>query len=94
MRRGSTPTLVCSIKGVDIMDIESPKVTLRQNDMVMIKTDFDINLERNAFDLYLSEEETMSFKPGLFHMQFEGYVGAAKVKSPIKTYDVYDSLRD
>ena len=90
---GTTPILRCRVKGVDILDIENAVINLRQNDMVLVKEDYDTNPELNCFEVYLSKEETEMFKRGLYHIWLTGEVDGVVVETIEKTYTVESNNR-
>lgn len=69
MRRGTTPTLVINIKGIEMSDIAEWYVTLAQDGVQMTKTTEDITIEDETLKIPLTQEETMQFTAGEVSIQ-------------------------
>lgn len=89
MRRGTTPTLILTIKNVDLTGSEL-EVALKQSRYFVIKKNNDLHIELDEEDtvvsLYLTQEETLSFstqKMLSIQVRFideDGVAGATNIK--------------
>lgn len=66
MVKGTTPTfkLILSDESVDLTQANKVYVAFRQGNCLLRKQDDDITVSANEVDVYLSQTETLSFKPG------------------------------
>ncbi len=64
MRRGTTPTLVINIKGIDMSTIAEWYITVAQDNTQITKSNDDITIEDTLLKMPLSQEETMQFRQG------------------------------
>ena len=71
MVRGTTPTfrLILNDEYVDLTQALNVYVSFRQNDFLITKTGEDIDVSENEVDVYLSQRETLKFKPGNIEIQ-------------------------
>lgn len=93
MRRGTTPSVVFSLKDVKHEDIDNLCLTLKQDKRVLHKTNFSYDEETELYTVTLTQRETLSFNEGIILIQIKvkdttGIVFA----SPIKKIRVKDIL--
>ena len=69
MRRGTTPTIVISVKGIEMTDIVTWYVTLAQDNTQITKTNAGLIIEDNIIKMPLTQLETMRFKQGEVSVQ-------------------------
>ena len=89
MRRGTTPTLVIDIKGIDMSTIATWYVTIAQDSVQITKTGEDITIEGTQLSIPLTQVETMKFKSGEVSVQIRAKTTEdVVIASGIKTIDV------
>lgn len=71
MIRGTTPTFELRIndESVDLTDADNVYVTFADNGWSLTKTGEDLEVSANEVDVYLSQEETLSFPKGNIDVQ-------------------------
>ena len=71
MRRGTTPTLKLKITGIDKDALKDVFVTVAQGSNKFTKSGDDVtyNEDEQVFNIRLTEEETLSFKPSAVSIQ-------------------------
>lgn len=71
MIRGTTPTFVLTLEdeNVDLTLAENVYVTFSQLPLVITKTGDDLEVSKNEVDVYLSQEETLSFVASTLEIQ-------------------------
>lgn len=71
MIRGTTPTLEIKITGIDVAELESVYVTLKQYQKEVTKQTKDIAVDEISNTLYvpLSQEDTLSLARGYVYVQ-------------------------
>lgn len=89
MRRGTTPTLVINIKGIDMSTIAEWYVTVAQDSVQITKTNEDITIEGTQLSIPLTQQETMKFKSGEVSVQIRAKTTEdVVIASGIKTIDI------
>lgn len=89
MRRGTTPTIVISIKGIEMSDIAEWYVTVAQDNVQITKSNEDIEIEDNIIKMPLTQLETMQFKSGEVSVQIRAKTTEdLLIASGIKTIDI------
>ena len=89
MRRGTTPTIVINIKGIEMSDIATWYVTLAQDSMQITKTNEDITIEDTLIKMPLTQQETMKFKSGEVSVQIRAVTtDDVVIASGIQTLDI------
>lgn len=78
MRRGSTPTITLNIFDLDLTNVDIVQVTLKQDDIEIVKNNSDIkfNTDNTELSFKLTQEDSLSF-----------HVGKAKVQCKFKFKD-------
>ena len=68
---GTTPTFVLefSAEEVDLAEAENLYVTIKQGHKELTYTGDDLVLEGNSIKVYLPQEESLKFKPGIIEIQ-------------------------
>ena len=98
MRRGTTPTLILPITGLDVSELKTIYVTIEQDSLEVTKTNDEIliDTEENVIKVPLSQEETLKFKVGVANVQIRGLLedDATAIASNIKTLKIGDVLLD
>lgn len=71
MRRGTSPSISFKIKGYDVADFDTVHVTIRQNDIILTKTEAELDIGQyyNTITCNLSQKETLMFKAGVIEIQ-------------------------
>lgn len=99
MIRGTTPTFTLTVIGAEF-DTSTIYVTLSQaNRKILTKTGEDLSVStednKTIIDVYLTQQETLSFKPGIAQIQIRWIdeLGTA-CATPIKSIDISDVLLD
>lgn len=93
MRRGTTPTLTLTVNDMDLTAIRSLYVTITQFSNIITKTSDDdsLKVEEHTVSVWLSQEETLSFKTGYAEIQIRGVAENGEAfatdiaKIPVKT---------
>lgn len=89
MRRGTTPTLIISVTGIDMTDIATWYVTVAQDSMQITKSNEDLEIEDNVIKMPLTQAETMKFKQGEVSVQIRARTNEdIVIASGIKTIDI------
>lgn len=89
MRRGTTPTLVINIKGIDMSTIAEWYVTIAQDNVQITKTNADITIEDTLIKIPLTQQETMLFKSGEVSVQIRAKTTEdVVIASGIQTIDI------
>lgn len=89
MRRGTTPTLVINIKGIDMSTIAEWYITVAQDSVQITKTDTDLTIEGTLISMPLTQQETMLFKSGEVSIQIRAKTTEnVVIASGIQTIDI------
>ena len=89
MRRGTTPTLVINIKGIDMSTIAEWYVTVAQDSVQITKTGTDLTIEGTLISMPLTQQETMQFKSGEVSVQIRAKTTEdVVIASGIQTIDI------
>lgn len=89
MRRGTTPTLVINIKGIDMSTIAEWYITVAQDSVQITKTNADIEIEGTLISMPLTQQETMLFKSGEVSVQIRAKTTEnIVIASGIQTIDI------
>lgn len=64
MRRGTTPTISITVKGLSDIQIDKAYLTLKQRGIVVEKTEADIEIDGDMLRATLTQEETLGFMAG------------------------------
>ena len=74
MIRGTSPTILLKLIGMELNKIETVYVTLRQGKRKITKSNsnVDVTITEEGIELYLSQEDTLDFKPGEVQIQVRG----------------------
>ena len=90
----TTPTIVLTVEGVDLTDMDV-YVTLEQGAHELTKTGEDLVVQEKTIGVYLTQDETLSLPNGYTYIQINWtYDGSKRMCSnliPIKTnYNLLD----
>ena len=94
--RGVTPTFTLTFddEGLDLTQANHVYVTFR-NRKVITKKDADLNVSENSISVYLSQEETLSFRDGDTAIQANWtYGNGSRAASEIVVYRFTEQLYD
>lgn len=71
MRRGTTPTLEVEVKGVEVKELASIFLTIKQGtkELTIRETDIEIDEEKNMLLAPLKQQETLAFSDGYVNIQ-------------------------
>lgn len=61
MRRGTTPTISITVKGLSDIQINKAYLTLKQRGTVAEKTEADMEIDGDMLQVALTQEETLKF---------------------------------
>ena len=61
MRRGTTPTISITVKGLSDIQINKAYLTLKQRGTVVEKTEADMEIDGDILQVALTQEETLKF---------------------------------
>lgn len=66
MIRGTTPTIRLTLNNIDLASLKSIYITIRQMSYILTKKSGEsgVGIEGNTISLYLTQEESLSFKAG------------------------------
>lgn len=89
MRRGTTPTIVINVKGIDMTEISEWYITVAQDNVQITKTNEDIEIEDTLIKMPLTQQETMRFKSGEVSVQIRAKTTEdVVIASGIQTIDI------
>ena len=96
MRRGTTPTLRCKIRGIRVSELDQVWITIRQKSYEVTKTleDIIVNDFNNAFDVYLTQEETLGFHTGEVRVQLRALKDDVAIASNIVDSEMKKILKE
>ena len=71
MIRGTTPSIRIKMSGYEVDKLSTIHVTLRQQDVILTKTDNEIEIdpEENEIEIKLTQEDTLMFNAGVLLIQ-------------------------
>ncbi|WP_277017639.1 hypothetical protein [Absicoccus porci] len=94
MRRGTTPTITCTLStDIDLAECELIRVIIRQGGHVkLIKEADDITIQDKTISVRLSQEETFAFYQGSADIQVRIKASDAVYATGIKSIRVDTSL--
>lgn len=96
MIRGTTPTFKLQITDdqVNLLEARNVYATFKQRDKAITKSDEDIEVSAHEVDVFLSQEETLKFKPGTIAVQLNWtYVDGVRACSNIIYVDIGENLK-
>lgn len=96
MTRGTTPTLEIKLTGIEVAELESVYVTLRQYKTEVTKSTEDITIDEISNTLYvpLSQEDTLTLTRGYVYVQMRAVTkDGLAVASGIKMVPVEEILK-
>jgi len=89
MRRGTTPTIVINVKGIEMTEIAEWYITVAQDSVQITKTNEDIEIEDTLIKMPLTQTETMKFKSGEVSVQIRAKTTEdVVIASGIQTLDI------
>lgn len=93
MIRGTTPTVMFRLSGLDNADVRNLYFTMEQGKKQLTKTEYEY--DKGVYYIKLTQEETLSFSEGKIKVQvkvllFDGNV----IASPIKVLGITDILME
>ena len=89
MRRGTTPTIVINVKGIEMTEIAEWYITVAQDSVQITKTNEDIEIEDTLIKMPLTQAETMKFKSGEVSVQIRAKTTEdVVIASGIQTLDI------
>lgn len=96
MRRGTTPTLKIKVKGIDVTQLKSAYITIRQGRKELTKTNDDIEIQDgNIISVLLSQEDTLKFLGGHIDIQLRAVTcNEVAVASDIKRVPIGRILKE
>lgn len=93
MRRGTTPTLIFKVKGLDNDCVDKMYFSLKQGNKILTKEDY--TFEDNKYYVKLSQEETLMFLPKQLFVQIKiKTTNGEVIASPIKQTTMDDILSE
>ena len=86
MRRGTTPTLEFELEGVDLEEVQTAILTIRQKYKNIINQELTIDTDASVLYLTLTQQQTLMFEEGKCQIQIkvlfkDGSVGATVIKN-------------
>lgn len=74
MTRGTTPTIILTVNGVDLTSLKSVYVTFCQSGKMLTKQSGNegVEITEHTVSVSLSQEETLRFTPGTVEVQLRG----------------------
>lgn len=97
MFRGTTPMLEIKITGIEVADLESIYITLKQYKKEVTKTTEDINIDEISNTLYapLSQEDTLTLSRGYVYVQMRAVTkDGLAVASDVKMTTMEEILKE
>ena len=94
MRRGTTPTITCTLStDIDLAECELIRVIIRQGGHVrLVKEAGDVTIQDKTISVKLSQKETLSFYSGSADIQVRIKASDAVYATGIKSIRVDTSL--
>lgn len=93
MIRGTTPTIIFRLNGIDNEDIKNIYFTIEQDENQLTKTEYEY--ENGVYHIKLTQEETLSFSEGQIKCQVKVLMlDGNVVASPIKKLGITDILME
>lgn len=96
MRRGTTPTLEIKLSGIDVTELESVYITLKQYQKEVTKSTENTTIDeiRNTLYVPLSQEDTLILSRGYVYVQMRAVTkDGLAVASDIKMVPVEEILK-
>lgn len=97
MIRGTTPTFILTIDddNVDLTEASNVYVTFKQNLREVTKTGSDLVISAQQVEVYMSQEETLSFGTGMVSVQMNWtYDGGKRACTNIVRVDIGENLKE
>lgn len=97
MRRGTTPVVKATIKGIEVSELQSLYLTFDQGDVQITKEKDDITIdeETNTIKCQLSQSDTLEFGDGNVKIQLRAVTkDGIAVASSIKSKPMGEILKD
>ena len=95
MRRGTTPTLEIKSNGVQLSDLSTIYITLKQHKKEISKTGDDIRISGDTLLVDLSQEDTLALDKGYVWIQMRAMTLDGKaIASKIEMIPVEDILKE
>lgn len=94
MTRGTTPTFILKLlEGIDLSSAKNVYVTFRQGSNRLTKTGDALVVDGNTVDVFLSQEETLSFHTDTVELQLNWtYEDGKRACTNIVSVSVYKNL--
>lgn len=99
MHKGTTPTLQIKVNGIDVSELTSIFLTLKQGKIEITKTENDISIvsegDENRLDVPLTQTETLSLGDGIVNIQLRAMTEYDKaIASNIKSVPIEHILKE
>lgn len=95
MRRGTTPTLKIRITGVDLGELENIYITIRQGNIEVTKTGYQLEVKDGIIYAALTQEDTLKFRQSCVWVQMRATTkDGLAVASNIRMVEMKDILKD
>lgn len=95
MRRGTTPTLEIKPSGIELSELSTIYITLKQHKKEITKTGDDVKMRGDTLLVELSQEDTLALDRGYVWIQMRGTTLSGKaVASKIEMLSVEEILKE
>lgn len=95
MRRGTTPTLKIRVSGIDLKELETIYITIKQNKNEVTKSGNEVTTDGDIIFITLSQEDTLKFCRSCAWVQMRAItVDGMAVASGIRMINIDDILKD
>lgn len=97
MFRGTTPTLEIKLTGIEVAELESVYITLKQYQKEVTKSTEDITIDemRNTLYVSLSQEDTLTLSRGYVYVQMRAVTkDGLAVASDVKMTTMEEILKE
>lgn len=95
MIRGTTPTFILTVEGVDLLEAKNVYATFVQKNNKLTKTGQDIEVSSNQVEVYFNQEESLRFSTGAIMIQLNWtYENGSRACTDIVSTDVGKNLEE
>ena len=95
MIRGTTPTFILTVDGVDLTMAKNVYVTFAQRNTKLTKTGQDIEVSSGQVEVYFSQAESLKFSTGAIMIQMNWtYDDGSRACTDIVSTDVGKNLEE
>lgn len=97
MKRGTTPTISISVEGVELSYLKDIYISVKQDNNIITKTGENITIDNDSgtIGVYLTQDETLSFRPGYVFIQLRATTtGGNVIASDVQQISIDEILQE